>query len=371
VNRWALTAESKDLFDALYRGAISGKRARVAALHRIGELGHPAAVPRLAGFLDPSKRHEAAAALQAIGHLLQSAKPAELRRLDLEIRRQAPYWGFGKLRAKDVARLRSLSGESLAAAAICSMHRSGYVREAAVRELAVRRDTLELPYLILRAADWVPGVRRLAQDAVMARLTAPYLHALVSCLTLVEGESFATGRASSLAPAVDALLGDPESADALLAGLSVPDRPSRRAVARRLAGLQTVPPATFSTQQFARTMSWSSPSRRSLQFKRLKTTTSRAYCNDFGVTQSAGSASSPCGRQHRDSRRRLKRHFTKRYSTGREASGTSLSGSSLRAVWTLRECTAMPFRDDRASPSLSSVWLKWARRPTHHSLLPT
>ncbi len=239
VNRWALTAESKDLFDALYRGEISGKPARVAALHRIGELGHPAAVPRLAGFLDPSKRHEAAVALQAIGLLLQSAKPAELRRLDLEIRRQAPYWGFGKLRAKDVARLRSLSGESLAAAAICSMHRSGYVREAAVRELAVRRDTLELPYLILRAADWVPEVRRLAQDAVMARLTAPCLPALVSCLTLVEGESFATGRASSLAPAVDALLSDPESADALLAGLSLPDRPSRRAVARRLAGLQT------------------------------------------------------------------------------------------------------------------------------------
>jgi HEAT repeat protein len=82
-----------------------------------------------------------------------------------EVRRQTHRYapGVGGLRPKDVARLCALSGEALAAASICSMHPSGYVREAAVEELSKMHDGRELPYLILQTADWGPEVRRLAQ----------------------------------------------------------------------------------------------------------------------------------------------------------------------------------------------------------------
>jgi HEAT repeat protein len=252
VTKWVLTPEVKDLLERLYLGAIQGKRDRASALRRIGELGTPAAIPRLAAFLIPSKRREASAALQAIANLLDRVHLSDLRRLDLEVRRQAQYWGFGildpgfgRLDSKDVARLRKLSSEPLATAAICSMHRSGYVREAAVRELAQRQDALELPYLLLRAADWVPEVRELALEAVRARLKPSYIPALVSCLALVEGESFAAGRASAVGPAIDALLSDPRTGEVLLRGLTGPDRPTRRAAARRLAELRSVPIARF------------------------------------------------------------------------------------------------------------------------------
>jgi hypothetical protein len=239
VTKWILGQEAKQLLDDLYRGAKGSKRDRARTLQRIGELGGAAAIPRLAGFLKPSNRKEAAAALQAIASLLDSVQPSQLRRLDLEIRRQAPYWGFGRLAPEDVARLRVLSSEPFAAAAICSMHRSGYVREAALRELALRRDARELPFLLLRAADWVDEIRTIAQEALTGRLTASYVEPLVSCLALVEGESFATGRGRALRPAIDSLLADPRSADALLHGLTASDRPSRRAAARRLAQLGT------------------------------------------------------------------------------------------------------------------------------------
>jgi hypothetical protein len=240
--KWALTQEVRDLFERLYRGAIRRTGDRASALRLIGELGTPAAIPRLAAFLIPSKRREASAALQAIANLLDRVQPSDLRRLDLEVRRQ--YW-FGRVDPKDVARLRKLSSEPLATAAICSMHRSGYVRETAVRELALRQDGLELPYLLLRAADWVPEVRELALEAVSARLKPSYIPALVSCLVLVEGESFSAGRASAVGPAIDALLSDPRTGDLLLRGLTGPDRPTRRAAARRLVELRSVPIERF------------------------------------------------------------------------------------------------------------------------------
>jgi HEAT repeat protein len=65
-----LTPEVKDLSDRLYRGTIEGKRHRASALRQIGELGTPAAIPRLAAFLDSTKRREAAEALKAIAYLL-------------------------------------------------------------------------------------------------------------------------------------------------------------------------------------------------------------------------------------------------------------------------------------------------------------
>jgi hypothetical protein len=84
--------------------------------------------------------------------------------------------------------------------ALASMHKSGFVRERAVRLLAGRRDGGELPLLLVRVNDWVAPVREAAGAAVRARLQPAYAVHFVRCLTLVEdlgGERRASHQALS------------------------------------------------------------------------------------------------------------------------------------------------------------------------------
>jgi HEAT repeat protein len=55
---------------------------------------------------------------------------------------------------------------------VTSFHRSGHVREAAVRELDRIDDGSELPFLLLRANDWVDNVRSSAKDAIRRRMVS-------------------------------------------------------------------------------------------------------------------------------------------------------------------------------------------------------
>ncbi|MBL8972787.1 MAG: hypothetical protein JNK56_19530 [Myxococcales bacterium] len=66
---------------------------------------------------------------------------------------------------------------------LLSCHNNGYVREAAVRTLAARSEGL--PWLLLRVNDWVPAVRMRATTALVERLTAGHVSALLECLPLV------------------------------------------------------------------------------------------------------------------------------------------------------------------------------------------
>jgi alkylhydroperoxidase/carboxymuconolactone decarboxylase family protein YurZ len=108
----------------------------------------------------------------------------------LEQVRQLGYdWSrWGALQPRAVVRLGQLPC-GWAALGMASLHRSGYVREAAVRELSLRRDKghPELRFLILRLNDWVLPVRQLARDAVVGRLHPPYADAWMRALPLVSG----------------------------------------------------------------------------------------------------------------------------------------------------------------------------------------
>ncbi len=68
---------------------------------------------------------------------------------------------------------------------LLSFNRSGFVREAAVRELVARFDGKELPYIILAANDWVANIHVLATEALEKRANKQYAPYLVENLSLL------------------------------------------------------------------------------------------------------------------------------------------------------------------------------------------
>lgn len=146
--------------------------------------------------------------------------------LRIYYRAQSPAWLGG---AEDVRALRLPADAEAAVVGLLAAHSSGYIREAAVRRLALIRGGDEMPPLLLRANDWVPQVRRLALDALRARLAPAYAEAWVRWVYLVlrlGGRGSADARL--LVDAVTELLRAVESADAVWAGLGSPDRTVRR-----------------------------------------------------------------------------------------------------------------------------------------------
>lgn len=137
-----------------------------------------------------------------------------------------PRWLFER---DAVARLR-LSGEAaLPALALLSMHRSGYVREDAVAALAALEGDA-LPYLLLRANDWVEPIRLRVWHALNARLKPRFAAAWVASLPLLV--RLLDARRDDhrvLVSRVRAELGgNAENRPALMAGLASPDRGVRR-----------------------------------------------------------------------------------------------------------------------------------------------
>jgi HEAT repeat protein len=144
------------------------------------------------------------------------------------------YDSWGSLRPADLGTPPLLPQSSSApVVALASMHSSGYLREAAVRLLATCEDGMELPYLLLRANDWVPAVRAVAESVVRARLVPAYAARFVASLPLVEGLRGA-GRVAHgpLVADIERLLCCEAAWPALLEALRAPSAPMRQAAAR-------------------------------------------------------------------------------------------------------------------------------------------
>jgi HEAT repeat protein len=177
-----------------------------------------------------------------IGSLLADLPIEDLPELDQLVRSafDSYRWGGLSLRPADVPALERVRGGA-AVLGTASFHPSGYVREAAVAELAGIRSGEELPFLLLRLNDWVDPVRRRALAAVRERIEPSYASDLANNLALVirlEG----CGRAAhgDIVRAVEDLLILPACRGALLEGLRSAGRRVRRRCARLL---DRIPPA--------------------------------------------------------------------------------------------------------------------------------
>jgi len=128
----------------------------------------------------------------------------------------AEFPDWHRFRPADVADLALRSSRPVVAAGLLSMHPDGYVREAAVRILAETPEPAALPFLLVRAADWVAPVRDQARAAVRARLTDPAASPadLLRTLPVLERMSADAARSNTFAS---------ETLDRLRAGLATPD----------------------------------------------------------------------------------------------------------------------------------------------------
>ncbi|HZS37948.1 MAG TPA: hypothetical protein VFF06_14020 [Polyangia bacterium] len=156
---------------------------REQLIEAIGASGEVAAIVHLITFL-MADQLLANAASRAIACILRNQPIRVLAQLE-QLRRFGGEWSHPQWHSLTPGGTRRLArlADGWAALGMASFHSSGFVREAAVREL----DTLdgsekrELLFLVLRLNDWVAQVRKAALSAMEKRLLVRYADALSCC----------------------------------------------------------------------------------------------------------------------------------------------------------------------------------------------
>jgi HEAT repeat protein len=204
------------------------------ALKMIGEADKITAVPEILSFTLADDHGLSAAAAEKVHALTGRLTTGELAQLSELMRELSPYLGQRRapwflMKPEQVIRLKRFAEHSVALSGLASFHRSGYVREAALKLLSQNRDGTELPFLLLRINDWVAVVRETAEKAVRERLTPDYALHFLNCLPLVVRLRHA--RRSDHTQLVDeilTLLKSDECQQTLLSGLDHCDKFVRR-----------------------------------------------------------------------------------------------------------------------------------------------
>jgi HEAT repeat protein len=145
--------------------------------------------------------------------------------------REIASWRMPDIYPSDLPRVtHNLTGPL---ALFCS-HRSGFIREAALRQLLTIRTGEELPALLLRVTDWVPAIRAVALHAAYERLTMPYIEHFLKALPMIDTLSARARFDAALSDKITTLLHTPQGLSALEAHLSSADSRVRRAALKHL-----------------------------------------------------------------------------------------------------------------------------------------
>src|SRR5439155_4896934 len=136
------------------------------------------AIPHLTTFLLNGRSDVREAAARAIGRVIATVPPPEFVQLDEACRNDWSYETsassvWRRLKPTDVKPFWRLPN-AVAVVGVTSCHGSGFIRDAAVNELANIFDGSELPFLLVRLNDWVGVVRETAAAAVLHRIRPDY-----------------------------------------------------------------------------------------------------------------------------------------------------------------------------------------------------
>lgn len=192
------------------------------------------AIPDLLPILLTGDKKTTKACAIAIHQLVQQLEPANFVRLDEFVRQGYGNWNVRRepwyaLKPPDVAHLASLGEGSVSVLGMASSHKNGYVREEAVRQLGKIVSGAELPFLFIRANDWVEEVYSTAQGLVLQRIRPDYLRPLLTWLPLaLRLASAQRNDNSEIVAAIQRLFHHPEAREVLSAGLASPDKFVRR-----------------------------------------------------------------------------------------------------------------------------------------------
>ncbi|MFV0318216.1 MAG: hypothetical protein ACK5O2_14805 [Microthrixaceae bacterium] len=216
-------------------GSLSAEqRHQRALLVEQARSGSPSAATRL--ILGFQRLNEDQPVLDAIESFVTSSDARTLLELSRRIRASAGWGSSGwyGLRPADLPGFERLWPVSSTGAVIASMSRNGYLREAAVRSLSVTPEGPALGALVIRTADWVEPVRRVAASAVSAELdVAP--QRLVSWLPMLDVSGAL--RDSPTGRLLESTFRSTQLAPAVSIGLMSTDLRVRQACGRRISTL--------------------------------------------------------------------------------------------------------------------------------------
>lgn len=170
-------------------GNLEG-RAYERVLEKIVAAGQPAAAPLLMSHYWGSPTRPTVLA-DAIDQLVGGVEPEELVSFSTSVRAHRFWEHEGTTSFRHEFGPRDLRLFDKAANCtnfwgFLSMHWDGHVREAALGRLGKSDSGVELPYILLRANDWVPVVREFALIKIRDRLTPEYRESFAKNLVLVE-----------------------------------------------------------------------------------------------------------------------------------------------------------------------------------------
>ncbi|MED1948676.1 MULTISPECIES: HEAT repeat domain-containing protein [Brevibacillus] len=227
-----MTTEERVLFDELYR---SDER-KVEILHSLGKLGSMMTLTFLLPFALEKREEVRKAALAAVHQITTRLRKQDFISLDQYLRRLTPYSNRNQLAAwhellpEDI-RAFSINDESdLNFIGICSFHRNGYVREAAIEVLLKQVTGAELPFLLIRLNDWQPKIRYLAFKACKLRFRPNYVKHFLESIFLLKHLSAYYNREkfSDFLEEIDAMFRHPNNRDVLRSGFHSKDPVVRR-----------------------------------------------------------------------------------------------------------------------------------------------
>lgn len=245
IRNYSLSAECEQLLaelSLLSRTKLMLRRFAKQAeiLRKIVDLGEPLAAFSLLGLAlhaAPSMRHAAA---RAIRDLLLDLAPLAIMTLQDSARESMRWRYLGVVASLDqpshidrIDRIDTTSDTAVWVWGVASCHPHGFLRERSTRALAQLLDGAALPFLLIRANDWVSQVREAAVRGLHMRVEKQLTAGLVACLPLLDrlrlGQRAAHGE---IIAALESLLESGTCDEELSAGIRSTDRLTRRACMR-------------------------------------------------------------------------------------------------------------------------------------------
>ncbi len=219
IPRWGLSRRRKRFIEAIDSLVCSGEALAAPALFDC-TYKYPGDIAK--------------AAALAIERLLSKVRPEDLAYLSQRVRDASPYgtWAWMEIRAdaSAIRNARSFGHAGVFVVGLSSFSRSGYVREAAIQELAQYGHGAGIPFLLLRIDDWVPQVREAARKAIAPYLTQEHAQAVIQGLPLIERFRISLREGTiDWIQGVEELLGSEAFETDLKIGLDSPSMITRRA----------------------------------------------------------------------------------------------------------------------------------------------
>ncbi|SFS88700.1 HEAT repeat domain-containing protein [Marininema halotolerans] len=232
-----LSTKEHERFDELYRTPCEKRKQEI--LHAFANTESLDTLIYLIPFAIKSDETIQNAARETIDHIAFQQCRGEWIGLDQYIRRLNPYLYYKNLSmwikwhqlSPTVVRSMSIIEEAdVSFLGLCSFHRNGYVREAAVESLAGHFSGKEIPFLLLRMNDGVPNIRYKAHLALNVRIRMGSAKYFLKFIHLVKhlAKLYHRENCSALVEEIFSLLRHPDSQDVLISGFYEQDQAVRR-----------------------------------------------------------------------------------------------------------------------------------------------